>query len=200
MIIPDIIIPTCKKIDEISPLLGIVGFNSPDCTIIATCKPVSAAINRNDGLNQATSDIVIMIDDDTGGYYKNWWRDLIRPLIEDSSIVYVSARLIKEDGTPAPMMHNNPCMTRDVVDVPYAPTACVAFRNDNLRFDEGYIGSGYEDTDFCEQLKIRYPNKWFVINNTCRIIHKNEQKFQHGKFAELNRQRYQQKWNKFFTG
>ena len=198
MLVPDIIIPTCKDREQVMPLLGIVSFFSDACSVIATCTPASAAINRNKGLDSATSDIVIMIDDDTGGFYAGWWRDLIMPLIKHGDISMVSARLVKADGSPAPMMHGSPDLVTTTVDVKYAPSACIAFWRDDLRFDEGYIGSGFEDTDFCEQLKKKHPESRFVINNKCRIIHHNEQKNQHGRFFEANKARYENKWNRVF--
>lgn len=196
MLVPDIIIPTFRSTDEIARLIGVIGMYSPECTIIPTCLKGSAAHNRNAGLDASTSDIVIMCDDDTDGFYRGWWRDLIRPLFEDRSIIYISARLINRNGTQAPMMHNNPREDLPVVDCKYTPSACVAFWRDGTMFDEGYIGSGFEDTDFCDQLRTKNPNGRIVINNRCRIIHFNEQKNQHGEYWQKNEKRYREKWEK----
>lgn len=189
----DIIIPTCQSALAIAPqVCEIEGF-SPNDKIIKTCEPVSAAKNRNIGLNHATTDIVIMVDDDIFGFYEGWMNDLIRPLLDDKSIVYVSARLVHPDGSNAPMMFQGES-TGPYCDVPRAPTAAIAFRNDGIRFDENFIGSGYEDDDFCIQIKERYPSGRFIINNKCRLIHANEQKNQHGKYAEHNQAYFEKKW------
>ena len=46
-----------------------------------------------------------------------------------------------------------------------------------MRFDEQFIG-GFEDTDFCKQMEMAYPNKHTVINENCRLVHLNEKKRQ----------------------
>ena len=191
MIYPDIIIPTCKTEAEVSQLIGLLSATSRPCEIIPICRAVSAAINRNAGLNAVRSEIVIMCDDDTSGFYPGWWQGMVLPFLEDPTVAYVSARLWTRDNKPAVMMHNNACLEFNYVEVPYAPTACVAFRNDGLRFNEEFLGSGYEDTWFCDCLKVKYPGCRFVINNRVKIIHDNEMKNQGGKYYEHNKALYE---------
>jgi hypothetical protein len=50
------------------------------------------------------------------------------------------------------------------------PTGCVAFRKTGIRFDEGY-GKGFEDTDFCLQMKQAHPDKHTLINEDCKLVH-----------------------------
>jgi glycosyltransferase involved in cell wall biosynthesis len=199
MLIPDILVPTCKTEEELMPMLATLSFFSDECSVIYTCKNQSAAKNRNEALDQATSDFIIMIDDDIEGFYTGWWKELVMPLIRFSDISLVSARLMNRHGAIGAMMHGNKDIITDIVPVEYTPSACIAFRRDSLRFDESYVGSGFEDTDFCEQLKVRYPGSRFVINNKCRMVHLNEQKNQHGKNFQLNKQYYQEKWNKTWS-
>ena len=194
-IIPDIIVPSCKTEERLSEFIGILSHNSRPCKIIVTCMEASASVNRNYGLSQATSPIVIMVDDDTAGFYPGWWQEMVNALENDFyNISLVSARLITANGQLAPMMHGSPCVDYAIVPVKYAPSACIAFRNDGLRFNEGYIGSGYEDTDFCEQIKVKYPDKNIVINNRVKIIHHNEQKNQHGEYYVHNKALYESLW------
>ena len=191
---PDIIIPTFKTPEEVSPLVCDVEGFSYGCHVIATCCPGSAAMNRNYGLKEAQTDIVIMIDDDTAGYYDGWWEQMIRPLEEDPDIVMVSARLLKVDGSAGHMMFLGNISADYLTEVPRCATACIAFRNDGLRFDEKFEGSGFEDDDFCAQQFKKYPNAKTVINNRCRIIHLNEQKNQCGAIWEKNKAYFDKKW------
>jgi hypothetical protein len=132
-----------------------------------------------------------MMDDDMAGFYAGWWEELIRPL-EDPNVLIVSARLTKATGENGLMMFDGDTI-RNVAVVPRVPTACIAFRNTDIRFDEEYLGSGFEDDDFCAQLTRRYPHGRFVINNRVRLIHLNEQKEQ-GRYFEANRARFYSKW------
>ena len=70
------------------------------------------------------------------------------------------------------------------------PTALIAFRKTHVRFDEGFVGSGYEDTAWMNEMNIAYPNKRMVINNECRLIHINEEKGQGGANFEHNKAHY----------
>ena len=87
-------------------------------------------------------------------------------------------------------------ISRPICEVSKVPTACVAFRNDGLRFDEHFIGSGFEDDDFCKQHKAKNPFAKFVIANNVKLIHENEMKNQSGKFWEHNKIVFEKKWGK----
>jgi len=189
---PDVIIATCKTEDEITPLRVYVEGYSMDCRVIPTCQKGSASINRNYGLNLAKSPVVIEIDDDVSGFYRGWWRDLISPL-EDPNVIFVSARLMTEDGSLSGMMYGSNNLDVPIEDVPQAPTACCAFRNDGMRFDTAFVGGGFEDKLFCWQLRKRYTNGRILVNNECRIIHFNEMKNQLNDFYEHNKQVYESK-------
>lgn len=191
---PDILIPTCKSEIEIAPLMcDIEGF-SEGCRVIATCTKASAAVNRNIALDRSTSNIVIMADDDITGFYDGWWRDMLAPFRGDKSVCMVSARLLRPDGTPGTMVGNNYNLDPPMVDVAdrELPTACVAFWRDGTKFDEGFVGSGFEDNWFCRCLQKKYPQGRFVINNKCRLVHINEMKNQHGPNWDHNRKHFEE--------
>lgn len=179
---PDIIIPTIKDRETISPLVcDVEGWSYP-CKVIPTCQNMSAAKQRNYGLDQATTDIVIMIDDDVMGFSLNWWSRLIQPLIDDDSILMVSARLMRDNGEYGAMMFPGDVAGK-VCEVEAVPTACCAFRNNGMRFHEGFRKSGFEDTWFCHCLKRQMPGGKIVINNEVRIVHINEEKGQREEYA-----------------
>jgi len=192
----DIIIPTCKKHGTFTELVKQI--NKTRRTYGAThftCRNESAAVNRNFGLNNTFADLIIMVDDDTGCFQDGWDKKLLMPLWENESIIMTSARLINEDGSLAYTMAENYDMASELVYCNKIPTACVGFRRTHLRFDENFIGSGFEDDDFCRQMLCEYGHdKYFAIVNGCEIIHYNEAKNQRGKYWEHNKKHFMEKW------
>ena len=192
----DILIPTNKPHHKIKRYVeGIQKTVSVDYRITPTCFQVSAAVNRNYALIQAKSKYVIMIDDDLAGFFSGWADKLLTPLL-NSNVIMVSARLMQTKTKPGAMMDIPVDMSKSIVESPHGmlPSACVAFRNDGTRFDENYIGAGFEDTDFCMQLNHKYYNGMFMIHNEVKLIHKNEMKNQRGGQLQRNQAYYMKKW------
>lgn len=191
-----VIIPTIKSLEAVKDLIDEINRSMffPH-EIIATCKELSAAQNRNYGLDLAKHRHIIMLDDDVTGFADQWDVFMIAPLAY-SNVALVSARLMRPDGRPGIMVGDNYDMQETVIIVEKRrlPTACIAFENDGIRFDENFVGSGFEDDDFCKTLGIKYPNGRFIINNAVQVIHKNEMKNQGGRNWELNRRYFLQKW------
>lgn len=199
MIAPDIFIPSCKSAWDLSLMIGEILQADHDAKVGYTCTEdggeiKGAAVNRNICLNMATSKYIVMADDDITGFFPGWAFLMAATLEANPDIVYVSARLMNQDGTPQKVMWFNKDIMSPLVDVMHVPSACVAFRNDGLRFDEEYRGSGVEDTDFRNQLKRKYPNGRIVINNAVKLIHKNEMKNQLGENYRYNKAYYEKKW------
>jgi len=191
-----ILIPTCKQESEIqNQITDIKNTISLNSEIIYSCTKNSASINRNICLNKALGDTIIMLDDDITGFFQGWDNKLIELLNKDD-IMLVSARLLKTTGENGFMMGDTGNHHKDYIVVEKVPTACVAFRKNNIRFDENFIGSGFEDDDFIKQMKIVFPNKNVIINNNCRLIHINEMKNQHNEFWTHNQKYYYKKYPK----
>jgi hypothetical protein len=203
----NIAIPTCKTEAELIPLLREIretaSTNIHELRLIHTCYPGSAAKNRNIALDKTGEfEPIIMLDDDITGFRRGWDEELIRPLFNNglgthSNVALVSARLMNVKGMPAHMMGENYDMTKPIVevDVKRLPTACIAFlKHPLIRFDEQFIGSGFEDDDFCKQLQNLYPDGRFVINNGVVVVHKNEMKNQKTGFWYYNKAYYLRKW------
>ena len=208
----NIAIPTIKTEKEILPLLETIRntliTDERTVNIVHTCLQASAARNRNYALSKIQDhELVIMLDDDITGFTAGWERRLIQPFCIDSDvplfcpefkrIAMVSARLLKADGRTAHMMGENYDMSADivVVDKRRLPTACIAFiKQPAMKFDEQFVGSGFEDDDFCRQVQNLCPKGQFVINNTVKLIHANEMKNQKGPFWEYNKRHYLRKW------
>lgn len=180
---PDILIPSCKTDYELAEMIGEVQMNSRDNVICYSCTDNSAAINRNKCLDKATSEIVIMVDDDMTGFFPGWADLLVAPFKSRDDIIYVSARLMNGCGDPQMVMGFSKNVMSPCVDVNIAPSACIAFRNDGTRFWQEYIGSGWEDSDFHFQLKEKYGyDKKVLVNNGVKLTHKHEMKAQNENF------------------
>lgn len=204
----DILIPTCKDkhSEEIQSLTSEIQKNTlEDHRIILSGFQVSAALNRNFLHKHAESKIVVMMDDDVKGFYPGWIQDLVVPL-DSPEIKLSSARYLKPDGiTPAHMMSGNYDMDTPLIQVKKCPTACFAYRKDDLDalkgfhnqkckpFDERFKGSGWEDDALCYDMTKKYPGCRFVITNRCKLIHLNEMKNQHTNgYFQSNKKLYLQ--------
>lgn len=171
----DILIPSCKILLELRPLYEEIQKNTSGefRLIIAPCPLYNAAQNRNLCLNLSHAGYIIMMDDDITGLYPSWNKYLIRELKAEPSISLVSARLIRRDGTLAAMMSSAYNLQGHIEEVKKVPTSCVAFRKTNIRFDENFKGSGFEDDAFCLAMGPR-----IIIDNRVKVIHLNEMKRQ----------------------
>lgn len=193
-----ILITNNKPSSMISKIKELDNTVSDEHSLIFTGLDASASVNRNIGLSKVTSDIFIMLDDDVEGFYNGWVEDLVKPMLKEEDILVISARLINQDGSVGAMMGDNkvskagtwlarPNSYKGYVRL---PTACLAVRKNDVRFDEGFIGSGYEDTDYFNKLNECFPRKKIMINNDCRLIHYNVQKNQGGEYFEHNKKYY----------
>ena len=193
-----ILIPTCKprlaltQLDELEA-------HSPGHEIVTSCLPASAAINRNSCLDHiAPDEVAVMLDDDIGGFDPGWIDDLTRPL-SDESVVMVSARLLTPEGVFGPTCSRCYDATPEEIEIKsngecILPTAAIAFRWRGHLFDEHYLGSGFEDSDWCHQYLRDDPAAKFLQSNRCRLIHWNEMKEQ-GRHWKHNRMYFHTKWN-----
>lgn len=196
-----VVVPTYKPQQD-SHLLQIAVWISMTTThtkfpIIFSCQEnKSAAINRNYCIDKCDeNDIIIMIDDDISGFTYGWDYKMAETLF-NQKIVLVSARLLNPNGSIQNVIGGQHSKKKGLAKVNRCPSSAIAFRNNGLRFDENYVGSGFEDTDFCEEIKRRYPKHDIVINNDVCLIHQNEHKNQLGKNYTKNRLYYNQKWKK----
>ncbi len=208
----DILIPTIKSWLVMRPLADeIERYTMTPHQLVVTCQDgYSAAQNRNLALKVARCPIRIMLDDDICGFFAGWETALVRPLLDDPSIGVVSARLLRPDGSgrAGPNCADNYDLDTPLIWVNQRndgyigiPSACIAFRDNGILFDEEYVGSGWEDADFCCQVKVKYPDAKFVINNAVKLVHINEMKNQFGEINgrprfERNASHFWKKWRR----
>jgi GT2 family glycosyltransferase len=189
----DIVIPSCKPMSNLEPLCAEIRATATgDYTLIPVSGPgKSASQNRNAGLDETKSLIIIMLDDDITGFEPGWNEKLIRPLERHADLGIVSARLMDKNGKPGYMNSRNFDLKPDLVYVKIVPTACIAFQQVGECFDEQFVGSGFEDTDFCMAMKKR--GYQIAINNRVKLVHLHEQKNQKPHWGN-NRKIFNEKW------
>jgi len=187
-------IPTIKTFDQVKQQIEDIRRSVPaDVEVFATCQNVSASQNRNIAINRCKDgDILVMVDDDITGYHDGWLDAIIEPIVAGASIS--SARLLTLTGEPGPQIGVEDRNGLEVYEAHggAVPSAAIAFVVDDLIFDENYAGAGWEDTDFCRQKKLKYPDKQIVITNKCRLIHRLE--FKHYGADTPNCAYYNNKW------
>ena len=195
-----ILIPSCKPNHETVALVETIAAVTPGAHFVLSSLPASASVNRNSCLSHVHCDeIAIMLDDDIEGFYRGWVDDLVAPLA-DPSVLMVSARLLNPDGSIGPTCSRCYDMTPDTIEiysngVAILPTAAIAFRHLGICFDCAYVGSGFEDSDWCHQILREHPDGKFLQSNKCRLIHRNEMKNQHGPNWKHNQMYFWNKWH-----
>lgn len=167
--------------------------------VIASCQRASAAANRNHCLRLCQGDVAIMLDDDIHGFYPGWEADLLAPL-RDPGALMVTARLLTPQGRVAQTCSRCYDLEPEEIEIrpgvnSVLPTAAIAFRNLGVLFDEGFVGSGFEDGDWCLEHLRRFPESRFIQSNRCRLVHLNEQKEQANNW-DRNLAYFEQKWRR----
>lgn len=194
----DIVIPAFRMKSDITRLLNELPFKTtPPYQLHIINKEQNAAGNRQDGINACNEDYIIMCDDDIVDLPDNWNHKLIRHLRDNPNILAVSARLMNKDGTIGMNSANNFNIKDNVVVVEMIPTACCVFRKkdiEGMSFCKDYRGSGWEDTDWFDQLKVKHPGKKIIIDNNIKVVHLNEMK-EDMPYFEYNKQVYMKRHN-----
>jgi len=139
-----------------------------------------------------------MLDDDITGLPLGWVHRLDEVMARHPNCMMASPRLLNPDGTPG-IMVGNP--TDGFVGCEVMPgreivTACIALRKTPVRFDEAYIGSGFEDNDYCRQLRLFNPDAALICVHDLEVTHLNEKKNQGGKWWDHNKAYFTAKWAK----
>lgn len=194
----DLVLVTNKPTSD--GILNEIAANVPLGTkIIVTGIDASAAVNRNAGIREVETDIFVMLDDDIRGFYPGWLGDLVFPMFLRPEIMVCSARLMDESGEFGCMMgvidQRDDRKYYEAAEFGYRsyrrlPTACIAVRKNGVRFDEKFVGSGFEDTAWMNELNMQFPDKKIVVNNSCRLVHLHHMQRQGGKYFDHNKAHY----------
>ena len=173
-------------------------------------KKQSAAANRNEGYYRTTRPYVCFADDDIEVADLQALEKLLQIMHEtdaavigprlttDIGTIFCADPYFAENMTPKPRGLGEPVgdQYRYIREVPWLPSTLIICRTEAIRavgaFDEGYVGSQMEDTDFC--LKVRQRDLKCVYAGTVDIVHYNHQRNDH--FA-LNFERFAGRWGDY---
>jgi glycosyltransferase involved in cell wall biosynthesis len=181
-----ILIATLRPEEELADLIQQIHETAAhDIDLIIVSGDRSCSVNRNIGLNKVNTEYVIMCDDDIDELPLGWDKALIDAL-KMTGASMVGARLLNPDKTLQPVNYKSYDLSKDWVKVKTMITTCCAIRNATLRFDENFVGGGFEDTDFCRQL----GGEFYVVN-TVKVVHRNECK---RPFKQKNKSYFREKW------
>lgn len=122
--------------------------------IVAEAKQ-SVAKNRLAGLEQATHDLVVMMDDDV--LLPSCWASKLAFIYQrDETIGALSAMMTSPNGAPQNDLYN--LAPGEVRDCRFPPGTCFLYsreRTAGCEFDPAYIESQWEDTDFMAQVQAK---------------------------------------------
>jgi len=197
MVALDVVIPTIRTAEEVAPLVAQIRATAGvPVNVFASCQRISAAKNRNLGLEQSRSEILFMLDDDITCLPENWAIRMIEVMQSHPQCVMCSPRLLDLDGTFGTMAGypSNAQKGCEVLGSRELLTAFIGIRRTALRFDPNYIGSGFEDNDYCRQLVAKFPDAEFICIHDLLAVHRNEKKNQHGEYWQKNSRYFRRKW------
>ena len=118
--------------------------------IIIHPRKASAAVNSNMLIDLSRAKTVILMDDDLEFTQEGWDFDLIDSFFAGAEVGCVSPQLTDKDGTP---IGPKPIRTNNSVSMGGEIWgACLLFQpNKHIRYDENYIKTTCDDTDFLYQ-------------------------------------------------
>jgi hypothetical protein len=158
--------------------------------IIARAKQCVAK-NRNAGLDRATQDLTVFMDDDVL-LPAGWLSNLVSGLAKSEDIGAVSSLLIFPNG--APQTRRPDLKLGEFWDVT-APGTCFVYsrrRVSDTRFDENYLGSQWEDTDWIWQVK-ELGLKTLVTGDVT-VVH--DHQIRENQWLVENMTYFQKKWGR----
>lgn len=139
-----------------------------------------------------------MLDDDVVKLPPGWGRRMAHIMETHPNCYMCSPRLLRPHGGFGHMTGEptNGFIGCEVLRRRELCTAMIAIRNTGIMFDENYIGSGFEDNDYCRQLVRQFPNAEFICIHDLQVTHLNEQKNQSGRYWQTNKAYFMQKWGR----
>jgi GT2 family glycosyltransferase len=156
--------------------------------IVVARAPRCVAANRNAGRDRARHDLVAFVDDDVLTP-PCWTSRLLATLAARPDAGAVSARLVSLWG----QAQTRPDVAPGEVAAALIPGTCFVYsrrRVTDQRFDEDYLGSQWEDTDW--MMRVRARGLATLVNGDVSVLHANELK--RNEWWEANRRRFVARW------
>lgn len=149
------------------------------------------AANRNRGLSDARYDLVAFVDDDVL-LPARWMSRLAACLVRHRDVGAVSGHLRFPDGSP--QMRRVDLADGELWDV-LIPGTCFVYsrrRVSDLRFDEGYVKTQWEDTDW--MWRVRALGLRTIVLGGVHVVH--DYQFTERPGLEANLERFRTKWGR----
>ena len=147
----------------------------------------SVAKNRNAALAKVDTDLIAQMDDDV--ILPPFWMSKMAAILERDGVGVCAVRMTSPDGTPQNDLANLKPGT--IVDCTPPGTLFMYDRTvvDGCEFDEEYIGSQWEDTDFMMQVKKK--GLLTVASGDVWILHDQSSVEEGSKMKELSASPYE---------
>jgi glycosyltransferase involved in cell wall biosynthesis len=162
--------------------------------LIVSCAQRCVAANRNSGLDRATQDLVAFLDDDVL-LPSCWMSRLAAVLAAHEDVGAASGHLVFPDGSPQSRREH--LADGELWDIA-TPGTCFLYtreRVDDQRFDEGYRGTQWEDTDWIWRVRARGLRT--VVVGGVRVVHDYE--LRERQSLHENMQRFEATWGRLPT-
>ena len=159
--------------------------------LLVSCAPRCVAANRNAGLARATQDLVAMLDDDVL-LPACWMSRLAAVLAAHADVAAASGHLVFPDGSPQTRREH--LADGELWEVTI-PGTCFLYSRERVgdeRFDEGYEGSQWEDTDWMWRVKAR-GLRTLVVGGV-RVVH--DYNLRENRWLEANMRRFHERWGR----
>jgi len=190
--------PTNKPFNDPSlvALKSAVAQSEPLHTVHMSCiVDGSAAKNRNHCLDHCSAEYIVMIDDDVRQFPADFALRLVTTLQKWAHAAMCSAKLMNGHGEMFMGGYiQNTTKGIGVSRAGWVPTACVAFRKTERRFDESL--PWVEDVDWCWSVIEDQPDAIFIVDNSVQVYHANEEKWRKGDNVQRGQDVFKAKWGR----
>ena len=159
--------------------------------LIVSLAPRCVAANRNAGLDRATQDLVAFVDDDVL-LPACWMSRLVAVLEAHPDIGAASGHLRFPNGSPQTRREHLADGALWEVTIPGTCFVYSRSRVGDERFDEGYLGSQWEDTDWMWRVQRRGLRT--VVVGGVQVVHEHRQSAH--PWLEANMRRFLERWGR----
>lgn len=163
-------------------------------TLIVSCAAQSVAKNRNAGLARARHDVTFFVDDDVL-LPPHWMSRLVATLARREDLGAVGPHLTFPNGAPQTRRPDLGPGELWEVTIPGTVFAYSRSRVGDPRFDEAYLGSQWEDTDWMWEL----AKRGFGTALTGDVHVKHEHAEKQNRWLEENMRHFHDKWGRYPT-
>ncbi len=188
----DVVLPVWSDSDHLRRTLWSIRRTADlPYSLIVSCARRSVAENRNAGLDRGRHDVTFFLDDDVL-LPPHWMSRLLSVLARRDDLGAVGPHLTFPNG--APQTRRPDLAPGELWEVTIPGTVFVYSRRrvGDPRFDEAYLGSQWEDTDWMWQLRDRGFST--ALTGDVHVLHEHAAKV--NRWLEENMRTFHEKWGR----